>query len=84
MSLRPAWSARASFRTGSKAAEKPSLENPPPPPKKQKQTKEKPREVDQWNQRETPDINSHTYEHLIFDKRAKIIQSKNEKQMVLP
>ena len=31
------------------------------------------RDVDQWNQIEDPDINTHTYEHMIFDKEAKII-----------
>ena len=28
------------------------------------------RDVDQWNQMEDLDINSQTYEHLIFDKEA--------------
>ena len=32
------------------------------------------RQVNQGNQIENPDINPHTYEHLIFDKEAKIIQ----------
>ena len=31
------------------------------------------RDVDQWNQIKDLDINSHTYEHLIFDKEAKKI-----------
>ena len=34
--------------------------------------------MDQWNQIEDPDINSHTYEHLIFDQEAKTIQRKIE------
>ena len=37
MSLRPAWSTRTGFRTGSKATEKPCLKNP-----KQQQQKQKP------------------------------------------
>ncbi|CAH7155680.1 AABR07015559.1 [Phodopus roborovskii] len=32
------------------------------------------RQVDQWNRIENPDINPCTYEHLIFDKTAKMIQ----------
>ena len=36
------------------------------------------RQVDQWNQIEDPDINPHTYEHLIFDKEAKNIKWKKE------
>ena len=36
------------------------------------------REVDQWNQIEDPDINPHTYEHLIFDKETKTVQWKKE------
>ena len=46
----------------------------------------KSRQVDQWNQIEDPDINLHTYEHLTFDKDAKIIQWKKRnhlQQMVL-
>ena len=34
------------------------------------------RQVDQWNQIEDPHIDSHTYEHLIFDEEAEIIQWK--------
>ena len=44
------------------------------------------RNIDQWNQIEDPDINPHIYEHLIFEKEAKIIQWKKIKhllQMVL-
>ena len=36
------------------------------------------RKVDQWNWIEDPDVNAHTYEHLIFDKENKIIQWKKK------
>jgi len=32
------------------------------------------RQVDQWNRIEDLEVNLHTYDHLIFDKGAKIIQ----------
>jgi hypothetical protein len=34
------------------------------------------RQVDQWNKTEDPEMNPHTYGHLIFDKGAKTIQWK--------
>ena len=34
----------------------------------------KTRSLDQWNKIENPEINPHTYGHLIFDKRGKTIQ----------
>jgi hypothetical protein len=33
------------------------------------------RQVDQWNRIEDPEMNPHTYSHLIFDKGGKTIQS---------
>jgi hypothetical protein len=43
------------------------------------------RQVDQWNRTEDPEMNPHTYGHLIFDKETKTIQCKKEhfQQMVL-
>jgi hypothetical protein len=36
------------------------------------------RQVDQWNGNEDPEMNPHTYGHLIFDKGAKTIQWKKD------
>ena len=36
------------------------------------------RQVDQGDWNEDPDINPHTYEHLIFDNEANVIQWKRE------
>jgi hypothetical protein len=36
------------------------------------------RQVDQWDRIEDPEMNPHTYGHLIFDKRAKTIQWKKD------
>jgi hypothetical protein len=36
------------------------------------------RQVEQWKRIEDPEMNTHTYSHLIFDKGAKTIQWKKD------
>jgi hypothetical protein len=36
------------------------------------------RQVDQWNKIEDPEMNPHTYGHLVFDKGAKTTQWKKD------
>ena len=40
------------------------------------------RQVGQWNQTKELDINPHTYEHLIFDKEAKIITLEKKESII--
>ena len=41
----------------------------------------KDRNIDQWNRRESPEINPLTYVHLIFNKRGKDIQWKKRQPL---
>ena len=38
----------------------------------------KERNIDQWNKTENPEVNPHTYRHLIFDKVGKNIQWRKD------